>query len=280
MTRTDFACPLTTCGALTLAVLFTLLPIAARPAQAQTETVLYSFTNSPDGAIPTSSLISDGAGNFYGTTWNGGAEGWGSVFEFSPNGIGGWNEAVLYSFTNNGDGAGPFGGLVFDTASNLYGTTGGGGGMYGGGTVFELSFASGAWVETTLYSFCPAPGCKDGSEPWDNLIFDRSGNLYGTTRGGGAYGNFGVVFELVSNNGTWTEKVLHSFGKSKDGWNSFNSLVFDTAGNLYGVAEFGGAHGYGIVFELMPKANGKWVEKVLHSFNDNGKDGLYVSVRL
>ena len=100
---------------------------AARPAQAQTETVLYNFTGGSDGAHPQSRLTADGKGNFYGTTYQGGTSGSGTVFELSPNGTGGWNETVLHSF-NGGlnigpDGAGPSGPVIFDRVGNLYGTT-------------------------------------------------------------------------------------------------------------------------------------------------------------
>src|ERR1035437_8164287 len=128
-----------TFGVLTLVVLSALLLIAARPAQAQTETVLYNFQGEPDGAGPPSGLTSDGAGNYYGMTNGGGAFGYGTVYELSPNGSGTWTETVLYNFTDsNGDGARPYGGLIFDTTGNLYGTTSGGG-ANGGGTVFELT---------------------------------------------------------------------------------------------------------------------------------------------
>src|SRR6202034_3838275 len=143
------------CGVLRLAAISALLLIAERPAQAQTESVLYNFysgTNVEDGAYPYASLTADGAGNFYGTNWSGGSCAAaptcpaGTVFELSPNGYGGFNEAVLYSFcsaSNCADGAAPESKLIFDSVGNLYGTTlygGGGGGPrgdHGGGGVLE-----------------------------------------------------------------------------------------------------------------------------------------------
>ena len=145
-------------GALTLVVLSALLLVAARPAQAQTETVLYNFVGGSDGANPQSRLTSDGNGNFYGTTY-GGASGAGTVFALSPNGSGGWNETVLHRF-NGGlnigpDGSGPSGPVIFDSVGNLYGTTRFGGTDYfycSYGTVFELSPAGSSWTETIPFS--------------------------------------------------------------------------------------------------------------------------------
>jgi uncharacterized repeat protein (TIGR03803 family) len=114
----------------------------------------------------------------------------------------------------------------------------------------------------------------DGSEPESSLIFDASGNLYGATGRGGAYG-YGTVFKLTPNNdGTWSETLLHSFNKNgKDGYEPDASLILDAAGNLYGVTALGGSDDLGTVFELTPKAGGGWTEKILHSFRANVGDG-------
>jgi uncharacterized repeat protein (TIGR03803 family) len=191
-------------------------------------------------------------------------------------------EILLLSF----DGAGgqyPFTGLTFDAAGNLYGTTNAGG-KYGeefeGGTAYELNRQpGGGWTEKVLQNF--GNGSIDAFYPDGiypiGLIFDAAGNLYGTTSEGGDFSRYGdgVVFELSPNQGGgWTEKVLHQFGaKASDGVQPRAGLVFDTAGNLYGTTSGGGSHGYGTVFELIPAAGGGWTEKVLHSFNSNGKDG-------
>ena len=128
-----------------------------------------------------------------------------------------------------------------------------------------------AETEKELYSF--GTNGKDGAYPVTGLIFDGSGNLYGTTVYGGAYGA-GTVFELAHKASTgWTEKVSHSFGHGKDGALPRAGLIIDAAGDLYGTTIDGGADSLGTVFELTPKADGKWAEKVLHSFN--GKDGEY-----
>src|SRR5208282_5148314 len=111
--------------------------------------------------------------------------------------------------------------------------------------------------------------------PSSAVIFDAAGNLYGTTANGGAHG-FGTVFELTPTAaGTWTEKILHNFNDNgKDGSSPADGLIFDSAGNLYGTTSGGGAYGYGTAFELTLTASGTWSEKILHNFNDNGKDGV------
>jgi uncharacterized repeat protein (TIGR03803 family) len=195
-------------------------------------------------------------------------------------------EKVLYSFcsvSGCADGSGPLASLIFDTSGNLYGTTVGGG-AYGHGAVFELTpKAGGVWTEKVLYSFCPTSGCPDGRAPQAGLIFGSAGNLYGTTYYGGSEGQqcyptgCGTVFELIPHNGNWSEKVLHRFcptSNCPDGGFPSGGVIFDTAGNLYGTAKFGGTYYYGSVFELKPH-NGEWTAKTLHNFNNNGKDGYY-----
>jgi len=249
-------------AALILAVLSALLLIAARPAQAQTETavgakarqptetVLYNFTGGSDGGGPNSRLTSDGAGNFYGTTQYGGASGQGTVFELSPNGRGGWNEAVLYSLCSAPsctDGADPVDSpVIFDSAGNLYGTASGGG-AYGNGVVFELSPVGTSWTETVLHSF---GGGADGANPDAGVIMDPVGNLYGTTSVDG--GVDGTVFELSPSGGGWTEQVIYTAG-------SPSGLTMDAAGNIFGTT-------YWAVFELSPNANGGWNPAVIYTF--------------
>ena len=235
------------------------------------EKVLYSFSGGTDGLLPRAGLTFDQAGNLYGTTQSGGAYGGGTVFELTPNPDGSWTKETLHSFTGT-DGRGPVAGLIFDQAGNLYGTTGQGGNPNdcvndsGCGVVFKLTpNADGSWTEKTLYSF--TGGSKDDGDPWASLVFDQAGNLYGTTEG--VTGN-GTVFELTPNaDGTWKEKTLHHF-TGGDGRNPVGSLIFDQAGNLYSTAWAGGDGNYsgcGVVFELVPNANGSWKEKMLHYFN-------------
>ena len=156
-------------------------------------------------------------------------------------------EQVLYSFAGGTDGNNPDGGLVADSLGNLYGTTtwGGPDSITPYGTVYELTppaVAGGAWTKTVLYSF--QGGANDGSTPFGTLIFDKLGNLYGTTQAGGP-GNAGTVFELsppaVPGN-PWTETVLFIFpGDQSQGYWPFGKLTFDGIGNLYGTTEYGGS---------------------------------------
>ncbi|MGB0116254.1 MAG: choice-of-anchor tandem repeat GloVer-containing protein [Terriglobales bacterium] len=205
-----------------------------------TETVLHSFTGKPgDGAVPNSRLVMDNLGNLYGTTADGGAKNFGTVFELTPAGT----ETVLYSFTGkNGDGAYPLGGVVMDNQGNFYGITGFGGAK-NFGTVFKLTPAG---TETVLYSFTSSNG--DGAYPDGGLVMDSLGNLYGTTVGGGTDG-WGTVFELTP---AGTETVLYSFTSSNgDGAVPNGGLIMDNLGNLYGTTYYGGVD-FGIVFEVTP----------------------------
>jgi uncharacterized repeat protein (TIGR03803 family) len=140
--------------------------MASRPAHAQTEEVLYSFTGTTDGYRPTSSLTPDNSGNLYGTTYAGGL-GFGTVFELSPNGSGGWTETTLYSFcpvAGCADGQNPMYSYVLATGSpdnlTLYGTAFGGG-ANGYGVVFELSNSGGTWTESVLHSFANAAPIRE-----------------------------------------------------------------------------------------------------------------------
>jgi uncharacterized repeat protein (TIGR03803 family) len=232
-----------------------------------TDTVLNVFAGA-DGVHPDAGLIRDAAGNLYGTTIVGGnfncnsQQGCGVVFELTPNPDGTWTESVLYTFNGGTDGALPTARLAFDAAGNLYGTTAAGGGA-NAGTVFRLTPSGGAWIETVLHAFTGG----DGAVPIGGLILDATGNLYGTTSSGGSSAcGCGVVFKLKhGSGGGWTERLLHSFTGGRDGANPVAGLIRDTAGNLYGAAQFGGAYGDGVVFQLTPTSTG-WREKVLHTF--------------
>jgi uncharacterized repeat protein (TIGR03803 family) len=243
--------------ALLLAVLSALLLFGARPAQAKTETVLYNFTGGGDGANPQSNLTFDSAGNLYGTTPSGGL-GYGTVFEVSPNGSGGWNETVLYTFTGGVDGENPaYSDVVFDSMGNLYGTAYGGG-TNGYGVVFELSSVGGNWTATVLYSFA---GGADGANPVNGLIMDPAGNLYGKTLYGG--GGDGVVFELSRSGGGWKEQAIYTAETAA----SDAGLTMDAAGNIFGTT-------WSTVFELSPNGNGGWNPTVLHTFTGGARDGI------
>ena len=168
---------------------------------------------------------------------------------------------MLHSFDYT-DGDGAFGGLVSDAAGNLYGMTSYGGVSFSG-VVFKLAPNSdGTWSESVLHNFT---GGADGGTPEAGLVFDATGNLYGTTGSGGS-SNFGVVFKLSPNsNGTWTESILYSFTRG-NGSGGIATLVFDQAGNLYGTTSTGGPHGKGSVYKLAPMANGTWKRTVLYGF--------------
>ncbi len=236
---------------------------------------LYSFTGGNDGWSPQAGLVGDGSGNFYGTTAGGGTDRCGTVFELSPNSGGTWSENVLYSFTCGSDSMQPTDSLVFDQAGNLYGTAFGQSGYNRYGNVFELVYQKdGSWSFKVLYSFA---GGNDGAYPRAGLVFDATGNLYGTTSSGSVSG-LGLVFQLQpAGHGAWKEKVLHRFAGGSDGDTPLAALTFDSAGNLYGTTEFGGGlppcGSCGTVFQLTPQQNGNWKYQVIHRFR--GTDGSY-----
>ena len=210
-----------------------------------TESVLHSFTGGSDGAIPWGGLVLDKAGNLYGTTYKGGGGcsngGCGTVFELTPSGSG-WTEKVLYSFQGGSDGGFPYAGLVFDQSGNLYGAT-----LYDGsgqgGTVFELTPSNGGWTFNLLYSLSSFQG------PYNSLVFDAVGNLYGTAaQDDGA----GLVFELTPGSGGWTYTTLHNFTDGYDGGLPLGSPLVDASGNVYGTALNGGTDSVGTVWEATP----------------------------
>ena len=212
---------------LRLAVCALITLVAATCAIAQTETALYSFSGK-SGAAPAAALISDGLGNFYGTTIGGGAHGLGTVFELSPASGGGWIETVLHSFgrADGSDGISPYAGLVRDSAGNLYGTTNAGGSDHNG-IVFELSPGTGGtWTERILYVF--QGEVADECGPRTTLLLDTAGNLYGTTSWCGDFDK-GMIFKLTpKSGGMWERKLLFAFNGT-NGYFPF-SLVLDPSG--------------------------------------------------
>lgn len=157
-----------------------------------TEQVLHSFTAGKDGASPTCKLVFDAAGNLYGTTYWGGYNGNGNVFELRPKADGTWTEQVLHQFTGGLGGGVPFAGVTFDASGNLYGTTTAGG-FSGYGVVFKMTPKStGGWSYRVLHRFIDTPGAY----PYGGVIFDAAGNLYGTTEGDNSK-TFGSVFEIT-----------------------------------------------------------------------------------
>jgi uncharacterized repeat protein (TIGR03803 family) len=182
-------------------------------------TTLYSFTGTNDGANPDGDLAADGTGNFYGTAYNGGASGYGSVFITDANGA----LMPLYSFTGEADGANPFAGLILGGDGNFYGST-----TYGAaenaGTIFKITPGGGL---TTLHSFSGS----DGAYPFASLTQGNDGDLYGTTVQGGAY-NAGVIFKITTN-GAFT--LLNQMDGSAGGF-PFGQLLQASDGNFYGTA--------------------------------------------
>jgi uncharacterized repeat protein (TIGR03803 family) len=237
---------------------------------ASTPTTLYSFcaqANCTDGANPLGRLLADANGNLFGTTGNGGSNGnYGTVFEIVKTADGYASTPITLVSFNLTNGARLWAGLIADANGNLFGTTDGGGayseGAYGHGTVFEIpKTATGfAGTPTVLYSFCAQANCTDGEHPFNSLIADVNGNLFGTTVFGGAYGN-GTVFEIpkTATGFAGTPTTLVSFcaqANCTDGGGPGGGLIADAIGNLFGTTEGGGAYGAGTVFELAKTAAG------------------------
>jgi len=239
------------------------------------ETVLYSFAGGTDGAYPSTALITDGKGNFYGTTTAGGipsacfGSGCGTVFKIDATG----KETVLYTFTGGKDGGGPSSALIMDTAGNFYGTTAGDGDLtcnppYGCGVVYKLTSTG---KETVLHTFTGS----DGDTPnVDSLAIDTAGNFYGTTsHGGDPTCACGVVFKLTK---AGKETVLHSFkGGTTDGSYPLSGVtLFQTS--LYGTAALGGKNGDGVLFKItnvgeLGQPAGNFT--IAYSFGSGASDG-------
>src|SRR6266851_8246449 len=246
-------------SAATILVIFIVVILAAASvAQAQTYTVFHVFKGT-DGANPQSSLVQDGSGNLYGTTFDRGTSGYGTVFKRSPAG----KFTVLYNFAGPPDAANASGSLIVDSVGDIYGTT-----VWGGasnfGSVFKIDTAG---HETLLHSF---GGGTDGANPEGGVIQDSAGNLYGVTEGGGTgggCGNYGcgTVFKVDASG---NETVLYTFNGDTasgviDGANPWGGLARDSAGNLYGATINGGTLGFGTIF----KVDASGIETLLHQFS-------------
>jgi hypothetical protein len=266
---------------------------------AWTETVLYNFQGGTDGYVPYGDIVFDNAGNLYGATLYGGGFGTqcgdafyqycGTVFELSPPKVkgGAWTERILTRFRGltsgqqYGDGANPNGGLLIDNTGAIYGTTQIGGfdcqhnSNNGCGTVYRLNPPAKQgqpWTRTFLHIFASG---ADGGVPNGGLIFDQSGDLYGTMPAG--VGTYGAIFRLVAQpDGKWADHIVYTFTDGNSGGQPRTGLVIDSEGNLFGTATLGDGNGPGgTVFELVTTATASLPPLgVIHEFAGN-PDGFY-----
>jgi uncharacterized repeat protein (TIGR03803 family) len=221
-------------------------------------TPLYDFQGGDDGASPQAPVTIGPDGAVYGVTFGGGGtgcggKGCGTAFRLTPGAsvchsvLCPWTETVIDRFQDDPNQLViPFGGVIFDTAGDLYGASGLGGAS-GKGAIYKLTRSGTSWTSTSLYTFT---GGSDGAVPMSHLTMDRAGNLYGTTTFGGAGLGFGTVFELVRSGSGWTFHLLYTFQGGSDGGHPVAGVVLDSAGNIYGDNTYGGQFGFGVVYEL------------------------------
>jgi uncharacterized repeat protein (TIGR03803 family) len=241
--------------------LFELIPSTTR----WREMVIYSF---PTFTPTSGSLALDARGDVFGTTNLSGTSSLGEVYEVSRSGSG-RTQSIIYSFLSGSDGEFPEFGLVQDAAGNLYGSTQSGG-VNNSGTIFELTpNGDGTWTESVIHTFGTG---QDGGSPYGRLSVDKSGNVYGTTGGGGLYGA-GEVFKLTPSGASWTETILYNFTLDFGSYPQPDGVAIDGSGNLYGATIQGGEYGVGTVYKLTPTA-GYWNRTVLRTFTGGG-DGAY-----
>jgi uncharacterized repeat protein (TIGR03803 family) len=271
-------------GAFGFGTVFELSPASG---ESWKETVLHAFAGGNDGASPDGGLVVGGRGNFFGTTYEGGPSGGGTVYRVSPpGGTGGvWAETILYTFGGGKEGGSPSGSLILDKKGRLFGMTAFGGALdYG--TVFLMSppaHGSGPWTQKILHSFT---GGSDGGGPTGGLVADKSGSLSGTTALGGTM-HQGTVFRIIPPSGSkraWKPTVLLSFNNHPD----IAGADFDTAPE--GKAGFRGAAGKTRHIDIMydPKAvpdllpasitDRDWMETVLYTFNRRNPYGHYAFI--
>lgn len=228
-----------------------------------TQSVIHYFTGGADGSGPGSGLTFDHYGHLYGMTPTGGAYGYGVIYQLQPQADGSWKLHVIHTFTGGVDGASASAGrLILDRAGNLYGVATVGG-ANNDGVAFEVVRGQTGWTLVPLYSFKDQP---DGALPYGGLIFDKAGNLYGTTYYAGTH-DVGTVYRLTHSNGQWTERVIYNFKGGSDGSSPISTLVADAAGNLYGTTSDGGSGcACGVIFKLAHNTNGTWTESVEYRF--------------
>ncbi len=239
------------CSLAVLALLVAVVPAG----HAQTYRVIYSFNGGAAGATPTDLTIARN-GTLYGITVDE-FQGNGNVFRLVPSN-GGFLFSTLYNFRGGTDGAQPASTLTIGPNGSLYGATVTGGGsnhcQQGCGTVYNLQpprtickSTQCYWNETVLHSFTDG----DGASPYSNVIFDNSGNLYGSAYYGCQY-DAGCVYKLTPSGGTWVHSFAYSFHGNADGRQPIGDLTMDSAGNIYGVTRWSGTTGNGTVFQLVP----------------------------
>lgn len=242
---------------------------------------LHAFTGGSDGNSPFANVTIGPDGNVYGTTIFGGGgcqpDGCGIVFKLTPPARPcarvscPWTETVLYRFADSSTGlAIPYGGVTFDSAGNLYGTTAKGGtgdcDGEGCGAIYKLSHSGGTWTESVIYNFT---GFEDGAFPMATMTIDQAGKLYGTTY-------YESVFELVPSGGGWTENTLYTFHNGSDGGNPQAGVTFDSAGDLYGATTTITQQDFGGVVYKLTHSSGSWVYSVLYTYRNSG--GIFGNV--
>lgn len=231
------------------------------------ENLLYTFAGTPDGGNPyNGDLVSDRAGDIYGTTVYGGPYGYGTVYELAPS-QGDYAESLIYNFDKDPDGfASPYSGLLMDLSGNLYGTTSFSNAQVDG-TVYQLTPSQSGWTANILQSFQCISGSNPGCFP-QALLFDSAGNLV-LGNYDGSFDDHGTVIKLLAAN-DWSIDLLYTFTESQGAVE--NRLTMDAAGNIYGTA-FICSNLYGCVFQLTPSLNG-YSYSELHDFSD-GADGAH-----
>jgi uncharacterized repeat protein (TIGR03803 family) len=258
-------------GAANVGTIFDLVP-PTTVGGTWTHTVVYSFaTGSGDGQIPTGSMVTDGAGHYFGSTEQGGTGGDGVVFELTQPATpgGAWTEQVIANITASKTEASPPEHLSIDANGTIYVALAKGGPAKGGQLISLTPTGDGTWTQTVLHNFGAG---KDGRHPSGRVVFDAAGNIYGTTLNGGAGGD-GTVFELSRAGAGYTETILYNFnGASTNGNAPADNLLIGADGTLTGGVGTGGASGYGAIYTLTPGAGG-YVFNLAYSF-PGGKGGM------
>jgi uncharacterized repeat protein (TIGR03803 family) len=234
-------------------------------------TILYSFTGGADGAEPYEGVTLDAKGNLYGTAVSGGSGscegGCGVVYKLTNSG-GTWTQTIIHAFTGGDDGSGPGARVTVDRGGNIYGMTPTGG-AYGLGTICKIHEVAGGWNFRVIHTFT---GGDDGGSGSAGRLILRRGRLYGAATTGGAHGA-GVIFELRPTAvGEWDFRPIYAFQGQPDGSFPYGALLFTSSGKIYGTTYYGGDNGVGAVYELSPRRNGEWDERVIYSFQ-KGTDG-------